>query len=283
MADKASNDSELVIQLQDPVTKESRFLKVSPQMVEALNSSDPMKRHHAYELISHTWTTNVADFSEQVDSQPDHDENCDNMEEGNTGTGTTCITSDESEKSTSWSKAATLLLINEMKTRKEQMDKGFTTKKRVFQDIAKVMVAHSHMYNADQIAGRWKTLQRGYKHIKDQNTTSGSGKKKYEYESQLDEYFGKDPIVSPVMTLSSHIETGSVCGSTLDDSEDNGEDPVPARKKRKSASGEMVGVMKSYIEAQEEHRKEEVSRKERMHQEKLALLSRLIDTVSKNK
>ncbi|KAH3699209.1 hypothetical protein DPMN_074165 [Dreissena polymorpha] len=205
------------------------------------------------------------------------------MEEGNTGTGTTCITSDESEKSTSWSKAATLLLINEMKTRKEQMDKGFTTKKRVFQDIAKVMVAHSHMYNADQIAGRWKTLQRGYKHIKDQNTTSGSGKKKYEYESQLDEYFGKDPIVSPVMTLSSHIETGSVCGSTLDDSEDNGEDPVPARKKRKSASGEMVGVMKSYIEAQEEHRKEEVSRKERMHQEKLALLSRLIDTVSKNK
>ena len=39
--------------------------------------------------------------------------------------------------------------------------------------------------------------------------------------------------------------------------------------------------MKSYIEAQEERHKEEVNRKDRMHQERLALISKLIDVVSK--
>lgn len=45
----------------------------------------------------------------------------------------------------------------------------------------------------------------------------------------------------------------------------------------------MVDVIKTYIEAQEERHKDEVARKERMHQERLALKSKLIDALSKNK
>jgi hypothetical protein len=171
-----------------------------------------------------------------------------------------------------------------MKERKEHIDKGFTTKKRVFQDISKIMFEHSYSFNADQVAGRWKTLQRGYKNVKDHNRSSGSGKKSYEYESVLDDYYGKDPIVTPVMTLSSHSDNGSGSGCNSSDvPEENGEEQVQVKKKRKSASGEMVDVIKTYIEAQEERHKDEVARKERMHQERLALISKLIDAVSKNK
>ena len=92
---------------------------------------------------------------------PENVECCDNVTEDDyEGT-----MSEASEKSNTWSKSATLLLINEMTVQKEQLDKGLTTKKRVFQDISKVMFEHSYTFSADQISGRWKTLQRRYKNV----------------------------------------------------------------------------------------------------------------------
>lgn len=53
------------------------------------------------------------------------------------------------------------------------------------------------------MAGRWKTLIRAYKKVKDDNKKSGRGRKTFQYEDAIDEVLGNDPAVTPEVTLSS--------------------------------------------------------------------------------
>ena len=50
-------------------------------------------------------------------------------------------------------------------------------------------------FSSEQICGRLKSLMRAYKNTKDSNKKSGSCRKTFEYEDQLDELFAKDPTI----------------------------------------------------------------------------------------
>lgn len=68
-----------------------------------------------------------------------------------------------------WGKAATLLLIDECKKKSKIVDSGRMTKKTMWLEISKTLNDKGYLYNAEQVSGRWKTLNRAYKNVKDQN------------------------------------------------------------------------------------------------------------------
>ena len=130
-----------------------------------------------------------------------------------------------------WDTNQTLLLIELYK----QHEHKHTTKKMMHEAISYHLKKEGYNYSADQVAGRWKSLMRAYKNTKDNNSISGSARKVFEFESNLDELFEKDPSIIPVLTLSSssekvkrkpHDETVE-----SEEEEEEEEEPVPPQEK----------------------------------------------------
>lgn len=67
----------------------------------------------------------------------------------------------------------------------------------------------------------WKSLLRAYKNVKDHNKKSGSGTKSYEYENELNDILGNDPIISPTFTFSSDASMASSAEKKLNESNDS--------------------------------------------------------------
>lgn len=80
----------------------------------------------------------------------------------------------------------------------------------------------------------WKSLLRAYKDTKDYDKKSGSCRKGFECEKQLDELFAKDPTIEPECTLSSNSSTISkrpVSSETeKDDESTSSSTPEPPKK-----------------------------------------------------
>lgn len=96
---------------------------------------------------------------------------------------------------------ATLLLIDCYKIYKNQILSGKIRKKVVWEKITSQMKENGYSFNSEQVAGRWKSLLRAYKNVKDHNKKSGSGTKSYEYENELNDILGNDPIMSYIYPL----------------------------------------------------------------------------------
>lgn len=65
------------------------------------------------------------------------------------------------------------------------------------------MKENEYSFNSEQLADRWKSLLRAFKNVKDHNKKSVSVTKSYEYENELNDIRGNDPIINPTFTLSS--------------------------------------------------------------------------------
>ena len=95
------------------------------------------------------------------------------------------------------------------------VDQGKMTKKAMWQDISRKINEKGYAYNSEQVSGRWKSLTRAYKNVKDHNKKSGNNKKSFEFESQMDDFFGDDPTIVPVVTASSRKRNdNSSCSSS---------------------------------------------------------------------
>lgn len=194
----------------------------------------------------------------------------------------------------SWTRNATLLLIDCYKLYKNQILSGKIRKKVVWEKITSQMKENGYSFNSEQVAGRWKSLLRAYKNVKDHDKKSGSGTKSYEYENELNDILGNDPIISPTFTLSSDASMAwsSAEKRKLNESNDSDDTSTseqascstsaPKNKTRKRGTerqrNEMMQVFKEYMNEQ----KEERIRREELQREKMSLMRELIDVMKES-
>ncbi|XP_061179382.1 uncharacterized protein LOC133188009 [Saccostrea echinata] len=191
----------------------------------------------------------------------------------------------------SWTRNATLLLIDLYKKYKDQIQSGKIRKKGCVGKNNKPDEGYS--FNSEQLAGRWKSLLRAYKNVKDHSKKSGSGKKTYKYENELNDILGNDPIINPTFTLSSDASSSAAEKRKLDESEHSDVETsseqsscsTSAPKKKLTKGGterqrnEMMQVFKEY---QKEEQKEERIRREKLQREKMGLMRELIDVMKES-
>jgi len=173
-----------------------------------------------------------------------------------------------------WQKESTLLLIEHYKSYQERVNSGFITKKAVWDQICLKMTTKGYQLSTDQIQGRWKSLCRAYKNVKDYNNKSGNDRKHYEYENELDQVFGDDPLISPKVVSSSlkrkklsldDFEKGgqaTLPGASTDQEEIQEPDRKKSKKLGKSNSNDVLGFLKDFVN-QQEQKNEKRSRAQR--------------------
>lgn len=204
-----------------------------------------------------------------------------------------------------WTRPPTLLLIDEYAKYIHKCESGLMRKKDMWNQIQLKLKNEGYTFSVDQIAGRWKSLMRGYKNIKDHNQKSGNDAKKHEYQDELDDLFRNDPVVLPVLTRTSGKRSAKevdvpvpspTCStsstSTMDmdkdtclNKDDSFDEPAneAANKKCKRSTGsakEMVTLMKTFMEDRKKKEEEEVQRKEQMHRERIAVMNNLIAAIT---
>ncbi|WAR28179.1 hypothetical protein MAR_013883 [Mya arenaria] len=126
------------------------------------------------------------------------------------------------------------------------VNSGKMKKKTMWDTIGSKFQDMGYGFGSEQKCGRWKSLMRAYKNTKDSNKKSGSCRKTFEYEDQLDELFAKDPTIQPECTLSSNSTTvskGSASDETDkdDDSSSSSTPEVPKKKASRSNASELNG------------------------------------------
>lgn len=152
---------------------------------------------------------------------------------------------------------------------------------RCGETICDHIVKKGYSVTAEQVAGRWKSLTRAYKNIKDNNSRSGATLKEYEYEEELDEIFAKDPAVFPKYTLSSSPQHDSQKAespfSTLKETEESTDESTapPKKKKKTSHQSEIVNIFKEFVEEQ----KKDKQRREALDREKIEVMANLVDVL----
>ena len=84
-----------------------------------------------------------------------------------------------------WTRPATLLLIDEYKSRMDLLNSGKLRKKSMWDQISKVLSGKGHKMSGAQCEGRWKTLLRGLKNVHDHNKKSGRKPKHHPDDEEL--------------------------------------------------------------------------------------------------
>lgn len=110
----------------------------------------------------------------------------------------------------------------------------------MWQDISrKINEKGGYEYNSEHISGRWKSLIRAYKNVKDHNKKSGNNKRSFEFQSQMDDLFGDDPTIVPVVIASSRkLNDNSSCSSSQAEESESMDDvagPSTLKQPRKVA------------------------------------------------
>jgi len=170
------------------------------------------------------------------------------------------------------------------------------TKKTMWLEISKTLNDKGYLYNAEQVSERWKTLNRAYKNVKDQNRKSGNSRKNFEFETSMDDMLGDDPAIEPLHIASSRkasTDKSSTCSSKgesqeADDSEEESNDNVEMaaskpKRPRKTTSGTVVEILQDFIEKSQKSKDDEIERKERMHREKLDAINSLVGIIKDQK
>ncbi|KAH3895991.1 uncharacterized protein LOC127865214 [Dreissena polymorpha] len=191
-----------------------------------------------------------------------------------------------------WNKAQTQLLIRSYQLLEAKVSQGKLRKKSMWEKISEEMREKGYNFSAEQVSGRWKTLIRAYKNIKAHNAKSGSSLKTYQFENELDEIFAKDPVMTPVKTMSSasQVEESSeddqmeLTKKRSSSEKDSDKNKPPAKKSKSKVSGsqQMVQMLQSFTVDQAQREREEAERTERRHEERMQLMRGLVDAIKQS-
>lgn len=140
------------------------------------------------------------------------------------------------------------------------LTKWLITIKAVWDQMCLKMTTKGYKFSTDQIQGRWKSLCRAYKNVKYHNNKSGNDQKHYEYENELDQVFGDEPLISPKVVSSSlkkklsldDFERGgqaTLPGASTDREEIQEPDREKSKKLEKSNSNYVLGFLKDFVGA----------------------------------
>ena len=76
--------------------------------------------------------------------------------------------------------------------------------KRAWQKIAeKFNLTSSVKVTGEQCSNKWKKLEEKYKKVKEHNNKAGNDRKECDFQQELEEFFGTDPKIIPMATVSS--------------------------------------------------------------------------------
>lgn len=109
-----------------------------------------------------------------------------------------------------WTTEATKLLISLRHDHQGLFDNHAVTKKKVWQIIAQKFGEKAKPVDWSQLKGKWAKLERKYKDVKSGNGKSGSGRREFLFEREMEAAIGGNPNITPVATFSSMDESGTV-------------------------------------------------------------------------
>lgn len=138
----------------------------------------------------------------------------------------------------------------------------------------------------EQCSNKWKKLEEKFKKVKEHNGKTGNDRKECEFQEELEQFFGTDPKIIPVATVSS-LTANPATGNTSTDEEE--ELPLasyrePAKKKKRRSKSSATEMIEFLTEYKEEKRKEEeakIALAQKMHEEKMGIMERFLDILSK--
>lgn len=206
-----------------------------------------------------------------------------------------------------WTRPATLLLIEEYKSRMDLLNSGKLRKKSMWDQISKVLSGKGHKMSGAQCEGRWKTLLRGLKNVHDHNKKSGRNPKYHPYDKEL-AFMAEKPNIAESYVVSSgsgnskaskpiaasltatdnqqnltenesdaESENSSSSASKKVKKESTEYEPKPKRKR----SNEVVEVLKNFMDTQQKRYDDECQRKEKMHNERMEIFGCFLELLKK--
>ena len=134
----------------------------------------------------------------------------------------------------------------------------------------------------EQCSNKWKKLEEKYKKVTEHNNRTGNDRKECEFQAEMTGFFGSNPKIVPAATVSSMaMESGTADHSDVEDEELPRNTPPKKKKQRssKSSTSEMMEFLKEDDKWKEELEKMSLSQK--MHQEKMSVMNRFLDILSK--
>lgn len=105
---------------------------------------------------------------------------------------------DEQEKTEDnwkWPRAATLLLLELYRSKKEDFNNPKKKKKTLWRSIADQMCEKGHNVKPEHCDKKMRNLKQTYKTVKENNSKSGRSKRTWEFYDLMDEIFSKDPTI----------------------------------------------------------------------------------------
>ena len=143
------------------------------------------------------------------------------------------------------------------------------------------------MVIGDQCLRKWNKLESNFKKVEDHNNMTRNNKKSMKYYDQLQACIGKDPNITPVITL----ESGHVSGDEESSGDESGQLPStdgkpknrPVRKRKwHSSAAEMLEFMNRYADKREKVEEEKLNLMREMQKEKNMFFSRYLE-IMKNR
>ena len=130
-------------------------------------------------------------------------------------------------------------------------------------------------------------MEEKYKKVMEHNDKTGNDRKECDFQEELEEFFGTDPKIIPVATVSS-LTAKTATGSLSTDEEE--ELPLascrdlPKKKKKrrsKSSATEMIEFLTEYKEEKKKEEEAKIALAQKMHDEKMGIMERFLDVLSK--
>ncbi|XP_068735392.1 uncharacterized protein [Montipora capricornis] len=198
----------------------------------------------------------------------------------------TCELDGEETKLLTWSTKSTKLLISLRRENDDLFSKGKIRKNVAWQRIAEKFNLTSSVNSGEQCSNKWKKLEK-YKKVKEHNDKMGNDRKECDFQEELEEFFGTDPRIIPTATVSSLTAKLATGNTSTDDEEESPlascREPPKKKKKRRSKSSatEMIEFLTEYKEEKQKEEEAKIVLAQKMHNEKLGIMERFLDVLSK--
>ncbi|XP_012058852.1 PREDICTED: uncharacterized protein LOC105622028 [Atta cephalotes] len=180
----------------------------------------------------------------------------------------------QEETAFKWPQEATVLLIEEYRSRQNDFISGKMSQKKIWLLIAAKMLKHGYKVSGAQCLSKFSGLKRTYKAVKDYNKRYGSGSRTWTFFPLMDDLLGLKPSMSSITTVSStgkRSRMESICSSSSSDKE---EYIQPKKSRRATTIEKLIEDFKNTSKIAEEAQ-------ERRHRENIELRRRLLNSFDK--
>ncbi|XP_020298477.1 trihelix transcription factor GTL1-like [Pseudomyrmex gracilis] len=176
---------------------------------------------------------------------------------------------DKDQSATHWEHSAIMLLFYLYKDHLPLFKNDKIRNNIVWKKIGNCLKEKGYTYTVKQIENKWKNLRKNYIKVKDHNSKSGASYKKCKYYDEMEEIYGKSPIVQPV-ALASNLSQ-KVSSFSFDEEQTSDEDSDIAPPPKKSKMEKQLHALTEYMEKNEKA-------KERRHKERLEYQKEAVET-----